>query len=250
MAHRVEVGDGGAHPHAVQIVGGRYPQAGGIRSIGVRGGAKPGPPTGGMESPLNVRPGPRLAPPYRHRPVRAVPVILNVQVALHLPVEGQHLVISPLIVSQRRPQIKILREPPLHCLPVDGRAAPNHLALGHVDFPLLLGDGSPQGPVVFRVRGFRVPGMAKLDFVRQVGKIGVVRSRFQQQDGGIRVFGQTAGQNRAGRAAANYDNVVFHSLSLNFRIPMSRRPVNKGGRKPHGREPAPAPAALRGNSGQ
>ena len=64
---------------------------------------------------------------------------------------------------------------------------PDHLALGNVDLPLLLSDGTPQGPVVFRVWGFGKACVAKLDVVRKIGWIRVIRPRFQQQHGGMRV---------------------------------------------------------------
>ena len=81
-------------------------------------------------------------------------VILNVEIMLRFSKVRQDLGIRPFIVAESSPGVKILGESPLHGLTVDGTPSPDHLALRHVDLPLLLGDGSPQGPVVFRVFGF------------------------------------------------------------------------------------------------
>ena len=126
----------------------------------------------------------------------------------------QDLGIRPFIVAERRPGVKILGEAPLHGLTVDGRPSPDHLALRDVDLPLLLGDGAPQGPVVFRVRGFCKACVAELDVVRKMGWIRVIRPSFQQQHGGIRVFSQSAGQHRSSRSPADDHHVIFHGPSL------------------------------------
>ncbi len=127
----------------------------------------------------------------------------------------QDLGIRPFIVAERRPGVKILGESPLHGLTVDGRPSPDHLALRHVDLPLLLGDGAPQGPVVFRVWGFGKSCVAELDFVRKMGWIRVIRPSFQQQHGGLRVCSQSAGQHRSSRSRADDHHVIFHGPSLN-----------------------------------
>src|SRR6266853_4898700 len=106
-------------------------------------------------------------------------IIPNVEIMLRSSKVRQDLGIRPFIVAESSPGIKILREAPLHGLTVDGRPAPDHLALRDVDLPLLLGDGAPQGPVVFRVWGFGKSGVAELDVVRQIGWIRVIRPRFQ-----------------------------------------------------------------------
>ena len=104
---------------------------------------------GGMEGPLNGGHGTGLAAPDRHRSVRAVAIIvLDVEVALRSAEVRQHLVVRPFVVAERRPGVEILGESPLHGLAVDRRPAADHLALGHVDRPLLLGDGAAQRPVM------------------------------------------------------------------------------------------------------
>ena len=56
---------------------------------------------------------------------------------------------------------------------------------------------------------------------------GVVVAGFQEQNGSIRVFGQSAGQNRSGRSAANNNYVVFHGASLNILAATFRHGVGK-----------------------
>src|SRR6516162_4540030 len=102
-----------------------------------------------MESPLDGRPGACLAPPDRHRSIRAVAVIiLDIEIALRFAKIRQDLVIRPFIIAEGRPGVEILGEPPLHGLTVDRRPSADYLALRHMDRPLLLGDGAAQGPVV------------------------------------------------------------------------------------------------------
>src|SRR5262249_10178046 len=126
----------------------------------------------------------------------------------------QDLGIRPFIVAESSPGVKILGESSLHGLTVDGRPTPDHLALRHVDLPLLLGDGAPQGPVVFRVWGFGKAWGAELYVVRKLGWIRIVRPSFQQQNGGMQVSSQPAGQHRSGRSRADDNNVIFHGSSF------------------------------------
>src|SRR5215831_17128172 len=107
-----------------------------------------------MEGLLDVRPRTCLTTPDGHGSVRAMAIIQNVEIVLRFYKVRQDLDIRPFIVAESRPGVKILGESPLHGLPVDGTPAPDHLALHNVDLPLLLGDGAPQGPIVFRVLGF------------------------------------------------------------------------------------------------
>src|SRR6266446_3143225 len=166
-----------------------------------------------MESLLDGRPGTRLTAPDGNRSVRAVAIIiLNVEIALRFAKVRQDLVIRPFIVAERRPGIEILGETPLHGLTVDRRPSADHLALRHVDRPLLLGDGAPQGPVVLRVRGFGEACVAELDFVRKMGWID--GPRFQQQHGSARVCSQSARQHRSGGSPADNHHVIFHELSF------------------------------------
>ena len=213
MAHGAQVRQGRAHADAAQVVGGRHADAGGVRAVGVLHRAVAFGQAGVVEGFLDVRPRTRLTPAYRHGAVRAVVVVLDVQIALHLPVEGQDLCVGPLVVATGGPVVKVLGKAPLHRLAVDGRAAPNDLALGNVDFALLRGDGSPQRPVMYRVLGFRVPGAAELDVVGQDCRVGVVVAGLQQEHRGVDVFGQPGRQRRTGRAAADHNNVVFHGSS-------------------------------------
>src|SRR5262245_31229286 len=106
-------------------------------------------------------------------------IILNVEIMLRFAKVWQDLSVRPFIVAESSPGVKILGESPLHGLPVDGRPAPDHLALRDVDLPLLLGNSAPQGPVVLRVRGFCKACVAEPDVVRKIGWIGVIRPSFQ-----------------------------------------------------------------------
>src|SRR5215831_20211325 len=127
-------------------------------------------------------------------------IILNVEIVLRFSKVRQYLGIRPFRVAESGPGVKILGESPLHGLTVDGTPASDHLALRDVDLALLLGDGAPQGPVVFRVWSFGISCVAELYFVRQQGWIRVIGPCFQQQYGGLRVFSQAAGQHRSSRS--------------------------------------------------
>src|SRR5215471_16073838 len=124
-----------------------------------------------MEGLLDVRPRTCLTTPDGHGSVRAMAIIQNIEIMLRFYKVRQDLGIRPFIVAESRPGVKILRESPLHGLPVDGTPAPDHLALGDVDLPLLLSDGAPQGPIVFRVWGFGKACVAELHIVRKLGWI-------------------------------------------------------------------------------
>src|SRR5438105_7237350 len=114
-----------------------------MQAILVVGGAEPRLLAGGMERLLDGRPGTRLTAPDRHRSVRAMAVIvLDVEIAFRLAEIRQDLVIRPFVVTESRPGVVILGEAALHGLTVDRRPAADHLALGDVDLPLLLGDGA------------------------------------------------------------------------------------------------------------
>ena len=220
MPHRVEVRHGRAHPDPAQVVGRRHADAGGVRPVGVLHGGVTLGQAGIVEGLLDVRPRAGYPTPHRHRAVRAVIVVLDVHVVFHLAIEGQHLIVRPFIVAPGGPVVEVLGETALHRLAVDGRPAADDLALGHVDFALLLGDGSPQRPVVNGVLGFGVPRAAKLHVVRQHGRVRIVVAGLQQQHRGVRVLCQSARQRGAGRAASNHDNVVLHASSWGYHFPV------------------------------
>src|SRR4029453_17929847 len=125
-----------AHAHPVQVVRGRHAKASGMEAIRIRRGAKPRLHTGVMESLLDGRPGTRLPAPDRQGSVRAMAIILNVEITLRFSKVRQYLGIRPFIVAESRPDVKILGEAPLHGLTVDGRPSPDHLALRYVHLPL------------------------------------------------------------------------------------------------------------------
>src|SRR5262249_27565599 len=135
MTHRLEMRQRRAHAHAVDVVRGCHAQASRVLSIRIFRRAEPRLPTSIIEGLLDGRPGPCLTAPDGYRAIRAMEIILNIEIVLGFTEVRQDLVIRPFIVAERRPGIKILGETPLHGLPVDGRSTPNDLALRHVDFP-------------------------------------------------------------------------------------------------------------------
>ena len=134
MAHRIEVRHRGAHPDAVDVVRRRHAEAGRVQAVLIVGGAEPRLQAGGMKRLLDGRPRAGLTAPDRHRPVRAMAIIvLDVEIALRFAEVRHDLVIRPFVVAERRPGIEILGEAPLHRLAVDRRPAADHLALRDVD---------------------------------------------------------------------------------------------------------------------
>ena len=135
VAHRGEMGQCRAHPHAAQVVGGRHAHAGRVGPVGVLHRRIAVLPASVIEGPLDGRRLGGLAAAHRYRAVGAVEVVLDVHIPLHLAVERQHLVVRPLGVALGRPGVKVLGQAPLHGLAVDGRPAADDLALGHVNLP-------------------------------------------------------------------------------------------------------------------
>jgi hypothetical protein len=64
-------------------------------------------------------------------------------------------------------------------------------------------------------RRFRVAGVPVFDFIGQVGRIGIIMPRFEEQHGGLRIFRQPARQDRSCRAPTNDNNVILHSVPHN-----------------------------------
>lgn len=56
--------------------------------------------------------------------------------------------------------------------------------------------------------GLRQSGVAELDFVRNMGRIKIIRLRFQQQHKSLRVCRQSAGQHTSSRATADDYHVI------------------------------------------
>ena len=243
MPQRTQVGQRRAHSHAAQVVGWRHTDAPWVGPVGVLGCAVPLLLQRFTERPLDGRNRFRLAPPHRHRAVRSVEVVLNVQVLLHLAVEGKHLVERPLRVAHCSPVVEVLRQSPLHRLPVYRRPPADNLPLGDVNLPLFWSYGSPQRPVVFRFRGFREPGAAELDLVGQVVRA-VVPAGLQHQHRGIHILHQPSGQRGTRRASAHDDHVVIHGTPFYFHFPVQLSGLT-GCRGPHyTQETALAPCRL------
>src|SRR5712691_13359079 len=119
VTHRLEMRDRRAHAHAVQVVRGRHAKASGVLAIRIRRGAEPRLHTGGMEGLLDGRPGPGLTAPDGQGSVRAMAIILHVEIMLRFSKVRQDLGIRPFLVAESSPGVKILGEAPLHGLPVD-----------------------------------------------------------------------------------------------------------------------------------
>ena len=219
MPHGVQVRHGRAHADAAQVVGRRHAHAGGVRAVSVLHGRVALGQAGIVERLLDVRPRAGPATAHRHRAVRAVVVVLDVHIVFHLAIEGQDLVVGPLVVAPGGPVVEVLGEPALHRLAIDGRPAADHLALGDVDLALFRSDGAPQRPVVDGILGLGVPGAAELHIVRQGGHVRIVVAGLKQQHRGVRVLRQPARQRGAGRAAPNHDNVVLHKSSWTCYFP-------------------------------
>ena len=214
VAVLAQVGDGGADPDAAQVVGGGHPDSGRIGAVGVLDKREPLPDAGLPEGPLNRRLGVGLTAPYRDRTFSPVEVVVDVQVVFHPAEERQHLGVGPLIVAEGGPVVVVLGEPALHGLPVDGGAAADDLALGHVYLALLLGGHAPEGPVVLRLGRLGVTGVSVLHFVWDQVEVRVVPARFQQQHRPVRVLRQPAGQDGARGPSPDNDHVVFHASSI------------------------------------
>ena len=214
MTGRAEVGQGGAHPHAVHIVHRHQADAGMFRAVHIIGDAMAGFEAGGVEHRLNFRPvAVVVAAGDGQRPVGAVKIILDLAVGFNPAVIGQHIEVRPLRGAPLHPQIEILRQPPQEHLPVDRAAAADNLALRHMGQALLLGQNAPQGPVMPRFRRLGGPGMPQTDVVGQVFRVGIIRPGLQQQHRDLRVFRQPRRRHRPGGTAADYDIVVFHRPS-------------------------------------
>src|SRR5207245_6510112 len=112
VAHRLEMCERHAHAHPVQVVRGRHAKASGVEAIRIRRGAEPRLHTGGMEGLLDGRPGTGLPTPDGQGSVRAMELILNVEIMLRFAKVRQDLGIRPFLVAERRPGVKILGESP------------------------------------------------------------------------------------------------------------------------------------------
>src|SRR5215470_5581432 len=168
-----------------------------------------------MKSLLDGRPRGCLPAPDRHRPIRAMAVIvLDVEIALRFTEVGYDLFVRPFVAAESRPGVVILGEAALHGLTVDRRSAADPLALSDMDLPLLLGDRTPQGPSVFRVLGLGKSCMAEFDVVREMVRVGIVWPGFQQQHGSMCVCRQSTGQYAPRRSPADNHDVIFHELSF------------------------------------
>ena len=141
-------------------------------------------------------------------------IVLYVQVGLGPAVEGQDFQVAPFLVAKvGLPPLEVLGQTAQVDLAVDGAGAADDLALGDVYLALLVIDDAAQVPGNRRADGLALGRVAVADGFRQLLRVGVVLPRLQQQHRAVGVFRKPAGHHRTGGAAADYDNVVFHSHS-------------------------------------
>ena len=218
VAVLAQVGDRRAYPHAPQVVGWGYADARGIGPVGVLDDRVAFDDTRFAEGPLYRRLRVGLSAPHRDGAIRPVKVVMDVQVVLHLAKERQHLGIGPLIIAHGGPVVIVLGQPALHGLAVDGGPTPDHFPLCHVDFALFLGGHPSQGPVVLRLGGLGVAGVAVFHLVRDVVEVRVIPAGLQEEYRPVWVFRQPAGQDGSRGPAPNDNDVVLHGSSQTLQM--------------------------------
>ena len=141
VPHRVDVGQGHAHPHAVDVVLCAQADAGGLGVVHV--GVERIPCTGGSPEERLLQRGPRLPMVVAdgHRAVGAVKIVVEIGIVLQLAKVGQTVDIGPAFITPRRPGIVVLGCAPDESLAVYGAGAAQDLAPGHGHGFGLLGRG-------------------------------------------------------------------------------------------------------------
>ena len=218
MAGRVQMGQGRRHSDALRVVHRHRRHPGGLRPVHIAILPETGGHAGLIQGGLNRRPLPLRPPQYRHRPLGAVKIVPDVQVALHFAEIGQYLEVSPFRVAPFGPAVIILGHPPQQQLPVNRPGTAHHLALGHVLGPLHPVNAAGQRPVMRRIPQFGVPGIPVLQVRRQGFQIRVIRPGFQQQHRPLRILGKAGGQHAPRGTGPNNNDIVLHN-SLAERLP-------------------------------
>ena len=184
MTHRADVGQGHAHAHTVNVILGPQADTGGlgvvhVRMVGVSGVRC------GLEEGFLCR-GPSLAGVVADgdRAVGAVEIVVEVGVVLQLAEVGQAVDVGPSLVARGGPSVVVLGCAPDEGLAVDGAGTSQHLAAGDGHGLLFGSGGAGERPVVGGAGGAGLEvhlTPAKLEHIRQLGKVREVRASLQQQ---------------------------------------------------------------------
>ena len=115
-------------------------------------------------------------------------------------------------LPQPGPAVEVLGQRAHEHLPVDGAGSARDLAPGDQHGAGRLGGRSGELPVVVVADGdVGGGGVAVLQLVGQVLEVGIVRPRFQKQDGSVRIFRKPRRHDAPSRPRPDDDNVVFHA---------------------------------------
>ena len=226
MACRAQVGQGGAHAHAVRVVHGERSHPGGLRMIHVRIMREVGIETGLIEGRLRGLPGVACVAPYGQGAITTVYAAASqIHVGFHLAKVRQHLRVGPLVVAPLRPLVIVLRGATQDYLTVDRAGAPDRFATWHQHgFRLMRIGCAGKGPVV-RTNEGRGRVVAVFQIRREMRKVRIVRTGFQEQDRACTILGQSGRQHVTGRPGPNHNDVIAHGVSSTAR-PRSSAPAS------------------------
>ena len=145
---------------------------------------------------------------HMQRPLVAVPAVAVALVVFAEDEIGQHLVIRPAGVAERRPVVVIVAVAADVDHRVDGRGAAQTLAAWLVGAPPVQAGlrHAPEGPVV--VAGGQHGDCTAGDVHHRPA---TATAGLQQADAGAGILAQASGQHGAGRTAADHDVVKFHA---------------------------------------
>ena len=181
MTARLQMADGGAHPHPIDVIQWELPDPRGLRIVHVRIFGESLRHAGGVKSRLKRQPGFARMPAYGYRPIGAMEVVVDIQVSFQLSEVGQHIQIAPPIVAHLNPMLKVFGCAPEKYLMVDGAGAANNFTAGNRHRVRPIGAGRAyKVPVVRTVvlRGRLIGVMFNL--IRHRGPVRIVRAGFQQ----------------------------------------------------------------------
>ena len=148
---------------------------------------------------------------HRYRPVRAMKVAAEAEVALEAAEVRQQLGVAPLVVAHRRPAVVVLRHPAQQYLGVHRARSAGDLPSGYQPRRRVVREPRHVGAPVLadKAPGERPPqAVAVLHLVGQRGRVRVVPPHLQQQHRAPRVFRQPRRQDRPRRAGPHYNHVV------------------------------------------
>ena len=152
-----------------------------------------------------------VAEPARDdRAFGAVEVAAEICVCLQLSEEGQHLLVGPLVISERGPAIVVLRHSPEEYLPVDRARTAGDTSSRHHHRLRDRTRLTPELPVVVAGHNVRARRIAHSDLFREAVDVRVVRTGFQKQHRAVWVFGQSRCEDGPRRPCADNDEIVLH----------------------------------------